>query len=77
MKIINWKTALSGVLGGATLIAPEIQKCLSAQECNVTNLIVGASLLLLGTASKDKDVTGGTRINTGTGDGTVKNVPQP
>lgn len=61
----NWKTSLAGILGGLILtFGPALGARLSglpAPPITSGNYLPGVALAVLGTVSKDKDVTGGTR----------------
>lgn len=61
---INWKTALTGLIGSLAIVGPEISHCIQGEPCDVVKIIGGIALGALGVSSKDKDVTGGTRPNT-------------
>ena len=61
----NWKTTTLGVLSGFALIATQLTAILDTDPATTFSLekfFAGLGLIGLGYFSKDKDVTGGTRI---------------
>ena len=64
LKINNWRTTLTGIVGAITLIGPELNKCLAGEPCDYSHIIMGIVVAVLGTNAKDKNVTGGSKPQT-------------
>ena len=59
----NWKTSLLGVLGGLMMLfGPRLSGDATAPPITGGNVGAAVAIALLGLVAKDKDVTGGTRV---------------